>query len=225
MVSSGTGRTDQNSDEGLPNKNLFMMCRTLNLKALRTLSSEYHVRHCRPEELEIWKAMPFDDTNQAVAYRAFMTEYFRRVYEPEGELFFRKCLFVCDNADNPIGTGFVWKAYGELSTVHWLKVLKSHEGKGIGRALLSTMLSELGGADYPVYLHTQPESYRAIGLYADFGFSLLTDPVVGRRTNDLDECLPSLERSMTDAHFRKLRTARAPESFLKALASEEYSQF
>jgi hypothetical protein len=28
--------------------------------------------------------------------------------------------------------------------------------------------------EYPVYLHIQPSSFRAIKLYSDFGFSLLS---------------------------------------------------
>ena len=58
------------------------------------------------------------------------------VYAPHGELFFERCRFACvDGA--PVGTCFVWKAYGRVNTVHWFKVLRAYEGRGIGRALLT----------------------------------------------------------------------------------------
>lgn len=41
------------------------MCKALNSNAISELSDEYHVRTCRRDELDIWKEMPFDDTNGA----------------------------------------------------------------------------------------------------------------------------------------------------------------
>ena len=55
----------------IPDKNLFMMCRALNPDALSELSKEYHVRTCRKNELDIWKAMPFDDEKSAKEYKGF----------------------------------------------------------------------------------------------------------------------------------------------------------
>ena len=133
----------ENSEQAILDKNLFMICEQLNRDALRELPATYHVRNCRKDELDIWKAMPFDDPMEAKEYRQFMTDFFLAVYAPKGDLFYEKCLFVCDEHDRPIGTAFIWKAYDEFNTVHWLKVLKEHEGKGIGRALLSIIMDEL----------------------------------------------------------------------------------
>ncbi len=161
----------------IPDKNLFMMCRTLNRKALSALPAEYHIRTCRGDELGLWKGIHFDSVAEAEEYRAFMTKYFEDVYGGKKELFFQKCLFACDENDTPLGTCFAWKAYEHITTIHWFKVIKAQEGRGIGRALLSTVMNGLAQEEYPVFLHTQPSSYRAIKLYTDFGFALLTDPV------------------------------------------------
>jgi len=216
---------DDRSGDRLPDRNLFMMCRRLNPDALRGLPAGYHIRHCRKDELERWKAMPFDDPGAANTNHEYMTRWFERVYAPKGELFYRTCLFVCDQHDTPIATGFVWHAYDAFNTIHWLKVLLGYEGRGIGRALLAHMLARLGSRDYPVYLHTQPESYRAIKLYSDFGFSFLTDPVIGTRTNHLEACLPFLSRHMRAADYRRLSTTRAPKEFLETLKTEEEPEF
>ncbi len=203
------------AEKDIPDLNIFMMCEKLNSYAISDLSDTYHIRKCRKDELDIWKNMPFDDPDEAIEYRKFMTDYFDTVYGNKGNLFYKKCLFVCDNNDKPIATAFIWKAYDEINTVHWLKVLKNYEGKGIGRALLSIIMKELKEEDYPVYLHTQPSSYRAIKLYSDFAFHLLSDSIIGLRENNIEECLPILKKYMPDTDFKNLQITRAPECFLK----------
>ena len=205
--------------------NVFMICRRLNPRALHTLAPNYHIRTCRPEELALWKAMPFDTPADVQAYEAYMSGYFSRVYERKGNLFYERCLFVCDNQDRPIATAFAWKAYDAFTTIHWFKVVKAYEGKGIGRALLSHVMSALNADEYPVYLHTQPGSYRAIKLYADFGFEILVDPVIGNRKNDIEASTPILKKYMTYRAFENLQYTNAPESFLHALAEEETNEF
>lgn len=205
--------------------NLFMMCRQLNRTALTELPDAYYVRCCRKSELDIWKAMPFDDPALAEEYKGYMTDYFCGVYQDKGDLFFQKCLFACDEQDTPVGTCFIWKAYETVSTLHWLKVVQSHEGKGLGRALLSIVMKDLPQQDYPVYLHTQPSSFRAIKLYSDFGFSLLSDLIIGGRKNDLPEALPLLKAAMPQEFFDRLKMERAPEEFLSALKPSKPYQF
>lgn len=213
------------SDEDILDKNLFMVCRQLNEDALSEMPNGYHIRHCREDELDVWKAMPFDDPQQAKAHHGFMTDYFANVYAHKGHLFYDTCLFVCDCDDKPIGTVFIWKAYDEINTVHWFKVLKSYEGKGIGRALFSVIMRDLKVEGYPVYLHTQLGCYRAIKLYSDFGFDLLTDPMIGRRQNDLEFCLPWLKKYMTNEAFENLRTVQAPKCFLEKLDTVKEDEF
>ena len=208
-----------------PEKNLFMMCSALNPAALSELPHAYHVRPCRRDELDIWKEMPFDDAASANQYRDFMTEYFNDVYSDHEKLFFQKCLFVCDTNDVPVGTCFAWQAYGKITAIHWFKVRKNCEGAGIGRALLSIVMRSIERKDYPVFLHTQPSSFRAIKLYSDFGFAFLTDPVIGYRKNDLEACLPVLEALMPPSYYAALKFAKAPDDFLKAVKSSVISQF
>src|SRR5699024_5149220 len=127
--------------------------------------------------------------------------------------------------DKPIGTCFVWKSYNTIYTLHWFKVLKEYEGRGIGRALLSIVMKSLSKDEYPIFLHTHPSSYRAIKLYSDFGFCLLSDPLIGSRKNDLEECLPILEKYMTRSDFNKLKIIKAPQFFMNAVSSANKSEF
>lgn len=211
--------------EQLPDKNIFMMCKALNPNALCELPAGFHMRSCRRDELPLWKAIPFDDPVTADEFEPYMTAFFETTYGGKEDVFFANTLFVCDESDQPVGTCLLWKAYGEFNTIHWLKVLKPFEGLGLGRALLSLIMRDLSPEDYPIYLHTQPESYRAIKLYADFGFELLTDPVIGLRENDLTECLPILKAYMPEKDFLTLKTTQAPASFIECMAQFDTNQF
>jgi len=212
-------------EEQIPDKNLFMMCRKLEIGAANELPKGFYVRYCRRNELDTWKAMHFDTPKLATEYYDFMTEYFNEVYLPKEDLFYQSCIFVCNEDDKPIGTCFLWKAYNTIWTLHWFKVLKAYEGKGIGRALLSIVMKSLSENEYPLFLHTHPSSYRAIKLYSDFGFCLLSDPVIGNRKNDLNECLPILQKYMPYSNLKKLKTTRAPHFFLDAVRGSDKEEF
>jgi ribosomal protein S18 acetylase RimI-like enzyme len=212
-------------EEEIPDKNIFMMCSALDRSSLTELPASYYIRNCRPDELNIWKTMPFDDANLAKKYDGFMSDYFTTTYGGKEELFFTKTLFVCDRQDRPIATCLSWKAYGEFNTIQWFKVLKECEGQGVGRALLSIVMQELEMLDYPVYLHTQPSSFRAIKLYSDFGFSLLSGDNFGVRSNDLDNSLPILEQFMPKEYFQRLRIITAPKEFEDILNKHDTNQF
>jgi ribosomal protein S18 acetylase RimI-like enzyme len=212
-------------EEEIPDKNIFMMCSALDRSSLTELPASYYIRNCRPDELNIWKTMPFDDANLAKKYDGFMSDYFTTTYGGKEELFFTKTLFVCDRQDRPIATCLSWKAYGEFNTIQWFKVLKEYEGQGVGRALLSIVMQELEMLDYPVYLHTQPSSFRAIKLYSDFGFSLLSGDNFGVRSNDLDSSLPILEQFMPKEYFQRLKIITAPREFEDILNKHDTNQF
>lgn len=129
----------------IPAYNLFMMCESLRREAFAPLPAGYSVRLCREDELETWMALNAESPESL----PFLQDYYQRVYQNKGKLFFEKCLFVCDSQDAPVGTCFLWKAYGKITTLHWLKVLPQLEGLGLGRGLLSQVLAQAGPEDFP----------------------------------------------------------------------------
>ncbi len=206
--------------------NLFMFAPALRPSACRELPSGYRFRPLRPDELELWYAFPFDSPAEQEANRPYMRAWYERVYATREELFFERCQVIVDRSDRPLATGFLWPSlHGRLTTLHWLKVLKPHEGQGLGRALLTRLLRPIPAAAWPVYLHTQPESYRAIKLYSDFGFRLLDSPAVGQRQNDLTAALPLLEAAMTPAAFTALEISDPPPGFLDLVDGEPCDDF
>lgn len=89
--------------------------------------------------------------------------------------------------------------------------------------MLSAVMKAI--TDYPVFLHTQPGSFRAIKLYSDFGFSFLLDPVIGHRRNDVDSGLAFLREHMPADEYRKLRFGCAPEKFLRIVLENAEDEF
>lgn len=198
----------------IPAYNLFMMCESLRREAFAPLPAGYSVRLCREDELETWMALNAESPESL----PFLQDYYQRVYQNKGKLFFEKCLFVCDSQDTPVGTCFLWKAYGKITTLHWLKVLPQLEGLGLGRGLLSQVLAQAGPEDFPIYLHTHPSCFRTVHLYGEFGFRLLRGPAVGGCSNDLEKSLPYLEQAMLREYFQQLEFADTPQTLLQAAA-------
>ena len=212
-------------EKNIPDLNIFMMCEKLNENALKEIPNGFHIRTCRKDELQIWKEFPFDNEEDKKQYLEYMTEYFNSVYEPYGDLFYNLCLFICDENDKPIATCFAWKAYDNFYTIHWLKVLKGYEGKGLGRAILSEVMKQIPNNEYPIYLHTQPGSFRAIKLYSDFGFSILTDEYIGDRKNQFEESIPYLEYFMGTDNFKKLTFKKSDGKFSEMASTYKRHQF
>lgn len=211
--------------EKIPDLNVFMMCRQVREEAFAELPSGYHFRSCREDEVDWLKRAPFDDPVEAVEYENFMNEWFETVYAGQLDQFRAQTILVCGTDDRPVATCSWWKAYGQINTIHWLKTLPEFEGKGLGRALLSEIFRRIPEEGLPVYLHTQPGSYRAIKLYSDFGFQLLTNPVIGNRTNDLQATMRWLEKYMRPRDFQNLKTCLMPTEIQDELAKYKTIEF
>jgi GNAT superfamily N-acetyltransferase len=205
------------SFETLGNYNIFMQCDVPNTDAFRKLPDGYSFRLCKRYELDVWKRILVHEQ-----YIDSVTAYYDRVYAPFEDEFFRRCLFVCDVNDTPVASTFIWRSYGLINTVGWFGVMPKHEGKGLGRALISEVLR---GADFPVYLHTQPTSARAIKLYSDFGFKLITGFIPGNRNNDLEDSLPYLKKILPDKDYAALQYTTANPELITAIQSNELAEF
>ena len=88
----------------------------------------------------------------------------------------RRMVFVVDGSGNLAGTGALWKGdiFGtERQRLHWIAVKPEHQGKGIAKAIVARLLdtyNRLGYSKY-VYLTSQTWSYKALGIYMNFGFT------------------------------------------------------
>lgn len=205
--------------------NMFMMCQTPNKLAYKDIPSGYHIRKLKKEELPIWFEFPFDTVQgDKTEYVNYMKEYFNKVYKAREEEFFNSCLVICNEQDIPVGTCFAWKIYDKFWTIHWFKVYSNTENKGLGKALLTEVMKTIPENEYPVYLHTQPGSYRAIKIYSDFGFKILTDEKVGKRVNQFNEAVDYLKKQM-GVYYNSLSFTKSNGELSKQIENVEYNQF
>ena len=196
---------------------LFMVCEVPNVSAFSTLPQGFFFRPCHKSEIDTWTRIVTEE-----AYIEYAAKFYENVYAKNADEFFRRCLFVCDERGTPVGSSFIWRAYGKVNTVGWTRVLPEYEGKGLGRALLSEVLRT---AEFPVYLHTQPSSVCAIKLYSDLGFALITNEKIGYRKNNLTESLPYIQKVMQKTDFDSLRFIEVDDNLHEAALTNEQSEF
>ena len=209
--------TLQDMIAGANSNNLFMQCDEPNRIAFRPMPSGFSTRLSRKDELDIWKEMWAQGK-----YMDFVNFYFGEVYAPHGDEFFNHCTFAVDINNEPVATSGIWRSYGKVNTVLGFFVLSEYEGLGIGRGLFSTVLKN---AEYPIFVHTHPIATKAVKLYSDFGFKLITDPVVGYRENNLYESLPYLKDNLPQKDYANLQTTKANPAILEAALLRELAEF
>ena len=207
----------QDMIKGANENNLFLQCVEPNRNAFRPMPNGFTTRLCKKNELGIWKEIWADGK-----YMDFVNWYYNEVYAPHGDEFFRRVTFAVDENDKPVATSGIWCSYGKINTVLLFHVLPKYEGLGIGRGLFTDVLEKTA---FPIYAHTHPIASRAIGLYSDFGFKLITDPVVGYRENNLQESLPYLKETLPEKVYANLKTTKANSGLLEAALLREMAEF
>lgn len=205
--------------------NLFMILRKLNQQAFSPLPAGFLVRSLRPDELDWWKEVHFDTREEALSQRPFMDDYFARVYQPRQDLFFERCQVLCNAHHQPLGTAFLWPTTTGVNTLHWFKVQPAFQGLGLGRALLSQVLSPLTPEDLPLYLHTHPECLPAIHLYSSFGFEIFKGPRILERANDWQAGYKYLKKHMKREAAASLNLTLAPKDFYEKMAGAQFDEF
>jgi len=133
--------------------------------------SPFTIRYYAPGDSATWLAIQqaaeqYQAVDQALFTRAFGTD--------EAALRERQC-FLCDGAGQAVGTATAWfhddyhgRACGR---VHWVAVIPSLQGKGLGKVLMSEVCCRLRALDHTcAYLVTHTVRLPAIRLYLRFGF-------------------------------------------------------
>ncbi|RKN86988.1 GNAT family N-acetyltransferase [Paenibacillus ginsengarvi] len=103
------------------------------------------------------------------ALRHFRKEFGEHIAEMES-----RCLFVVDQDGLPVGTTTAW--YGTfdgrpIGRIHWVAVIPDHQGRKLAKPLFTEALRTLALFHEEAYLTTQTTSYKAVGMYLNYGFA------------------------------------------------------
>lgn len=192
----------------IPYKNLLMKCTKINEDKLTSIPEGYTFKMYIDGDESLWA-----DIELSIGEFEFMTkeqveDYFKKEYFGRKEILYEHCVFVLDSNSIPVGTCMAWhdlKDRQEVASVHWLAVNPSVQSNGIGRALMAeTMRIFTINRENPVYLHTQPWSYKAIKLYLDFGFYALKRETFSDFNNEFEEAVQVLEKHLNKSWFNRL---------------------
>ena len=197
-------------DRTLPCCSLILRCDRILPMEIK-LPAGYGIRAYQPGDEAAWAVLhtqtgDFASTEEAASY--FMDKYgadLSRVLfalSPEGEVIGTVAAWTDDRAGEPV------------RSLHWLAVAEDHQRQGIGKALTQTALRLLRREDNaaPVYLHTQPWSWKAVLLYVKLGFKLQRKDAFGSYTNDYDQAMAALQPLLDEKQFALLESNSSREA-------------
>jgi GNAT superfamily N-acetyltransferase len=196
-------------DKTIPYKNVIMRADTYNPDQENHLPAGFHLKQFENGDEQQWAEIEtsvgeFTSTSEAL-------EYFRKHYMSELSVLRSRCYFALDLFGRHAGTCTAWydrRGEETVGSLHWLAVKPEFQGQGIAKALLSRTMCLFKTFDsYPVYLHTQTWSYKAIMLYHSFGFRILKSESFAQYKNDFDEAVPILENVLNDNRYSRLKSS------------------
>lgn len=186
-----------------------------------TLPEGIVIRGYRPGDEEGWAALHTETGDFASITEA--KQYFLNTYAHDTVYLSRRAMFAAERKTNRIiGTCTAWRDCAKpsvhsqtpyVSSLHWLAVTESMQHCGIGKALCQAVLdrfaqdSDIG---FPVYIHTQPWSYRAILLYASLGFRLQKTDTFAAYENQYGDAIRTLQTLLPPEQFRFLSENSQP---------------
>lgn len=193
-------------DRSIPFYNLILRCS--GWQGAETPPPEgFRLRLYQPGDEAAWAALEYEIGDFASPEDAL--DYFVRTYGPHPRELARRGVFAVDRRDRVVGICTAWRdrdADGrEAASLHWLAVSPETQGRGLGKALCRRALAvfrELG--ESPVYIHTQPWSWKALRLYVREGFRLQRTDTFGGYENQYSQGMEALSVALPEAWFREL---------------------
>ena len=192
-------------DRTIPYYHIIMRCdRVLPMEV--KLPEGYAIRTYQPGDEDAWADLMCavgEQTSPADARAEFVQRYLTGAARTD------RIFFAVDAAGTIVGTAIAWD--DGLRVLHWLAVHPEHQGKGLGKALCQTALRLFRREDnaLPVYLHTQPWSWKAILLYIKLGFKPQPLDTFSGHANQYAQAMETLRTLVTPEQYAKMEAASA----------------
>ncbi len=178
-------------DKSIQNEKIVMKLDACdNIRRSEVLPKDFSFRFYRENDAEHWARIEtsvdeFDEEKEAV-------DYYSKEFIPHTDELKRRCVFVCNPAGLPVGTGTAWycvnngKRYSQL---HWIAVCPEYQKMGLGKAVVQRVLNIFQeiAPDTDVWLSSQTWSHDAVWLYHCLGFRIMREESIVLHINrDMD---------------------------------------
>ena len=192
-------------DRSIPFYNLILRCDEITPEAA-LLPQGFSLRTYRPGDERHWAELEygigdFDSREEAA-------RYFAENYLPHEAELHRRCWFVFSADGTPAGSCMAWRdPRGEetAASLHWLVVAARFRERGIGRTLAQTALNFYAAqGEIPVYIHTQPWSWKAVLLYGSLGFQIRKTDSFARYENQFSQSMETLAQVLPEELFQRI---------------------
>ena len=134
-------------------------------------------------------------------------KYFTETYLQNPELL-PNILFALNKDGDVVGSCIAWqdmRGINSVSSLHWLVVDDLYQGKGLGRALCTAVMNIYSKlSTFPVYIHTQPWSWKAILLYLSLGFKLQKTDSFSHYENEYEKVMIELKKILPEEQYKLL---------------------
>ena len=192
-------------DRTIPFYNIILKCSDYKSAQIR-LPEGFRFRKFQKGDEKTWAALEWEIGDFASLEEA--EQYFLSVYCSYREEIEKRCIFVVDEKDRAAGSCIAWRdeKNGRLvSSLHWLVVSPACQGRKLGRALCQKTMEIFQRMDgFPVYIHTQPWSYKAILLYIQQGFQLQITDTFSDYQNQYTQAMHTLKEILTKEQYDTL---------------------
>ena len=213
-------------DRTIPFYNMILRCdRVLPMEV--TLPKGYAIRTWQSGDEAAWAALEcavgdFDEESTA-------KQYFVDKYLADPAVAAERVFFLTDPAGEIVGSVICWEDMRQgmpVLSLHWLVVAEGEQGKGLGKALCSHALRIFRRIDNarPVYIHTQPWSWKAILLYVKLGFKLQPEDTFADYENQYPQAMEAVKNVLTQEQYDYLCQNTAPAVARGSLDAIRYDE-
>ena len=192
-------------DRTIPFCNTILKCSNYKIRDVE-LPEGFSIVSYRPGYEKEWARLEcaIGDFDSALEAEQYFVETYLRVPEMLPNI-----LFALDTDNAVVGSCIAWhdkRGSDTVSSLHWLVVDEQYQRIGLGRALSVSVMNIYAEQDaFPVYIHTQPWSWKAILLYLSLGFKLQKTDTFSHYENEYDKALNELAKIVTADKFALLQ--------------------
>lgn len=189
-------------DRSIPFYNIILKCSRYRSGSI-VLPHGFSFRKFENGDEKAWAALEYavgDFASEDEAEQYFVTAYCQNPDDIR-----ERCIFMVNEKDEAVGSCIAWKDWKNnqaVPSLHWLVVLPAYQGRSLGRALCrKTMESFWHKGEFPVYIHTQPWSYKAVFLYIQEGFLLQITDTFSDYQNQYEQAIGVLKEIVTKPQY------------------------